>query len=56
MLDSRIPRFDGELLNASPFAILMVRTPEPSNRKADSFVERASFQLHRVLDPFRIGV
>jgi hypothetical protein len=53
MLGVRIPRFDGELLDASPFTIL-VRSPEPSNRQADSFVERARVQLHGVLDPFGI--
>ena len=56
MLGVRIPRFDGELLDASLFAIRAVGAPEPMNRQADSFAERASFQPHRVLDPFSIRV
>ena len=56
MLRGGLPRFDGELLDGSPFAIRVVGAPEPINRQADSFVERASVQLHRVLDAFSIRV
>ena len=56
MLGGRLLRFDGELLDGAPFAIYVVRAPEPINRQADSFIKRAGVQFYGMLDPFTIGV
>ena len=56
MLRGRLPRLNGELAKAFRLVLDVLAAAETIDRKPHSFVERASFQLHCMLDAVGIRI